>query len=815
MGTLKKLGLFASVALLVACGGGGGGGDTNGSPEALVLDDNIVFVVQKGDVIPLNSILHIDSAEMDGWSISSQNPSVAEISNGNLIAKLANKSVTLEAHGLKVGKYRAIQITVCENVYTGFAVPVLTHGNQRTTDNSVTTNNLDTGFMHATGTAVKTNTPMLFSNAATCRNTADSDIQTSLAVGVVVYPAKNILLNGVTYTPGQKITFPQAGTYTATFTLYNGTTKQVEITAYNAINPAIQQTPIVADVDTGETLWFQEYGTKPAKLSIITDQGKTLDITSLFYVDIHSSTGTAPYASRIVGVNNQEVDYTVPTVNNFRLDKGGYFSDVGKPFEYKVYGEYNGRTYDFTSIARLSIQSTDANFDYSHIQPSGVLTYNSPSRGTISAGPAQAIFDVGPATPETQKGRWQYVVSGETYWLGDYSSGSFTSIDNNTLKDNSNNTFLIRSGISSVQVTGSLASIEPLAEATLNNAKASTRSGGLSGIGGIDVILQNLNGGKTTTVQTDEDGNFTSQVETGDYLITSELITNNNGETQVIKVEATSSVAGTNTDLGQFTLTPIDDYNFKASLIATDITFFGASSGYYERSLRITNTGAKDISGARAKISFDNSSGILRTSSIRIGGAQAITDQEGYFLLGGIIASQDPYSINFKDITLRAGFTKPLVDTEIPVTIQIKDAQDRIWTDRITLPVSQYDPARVQIYSRLSNASGSVTGYIVTPGRTLIRLTNNSTDDVTYDLPLIPGNGYDIVFSNYGAATESAYSLAIGTNANVSELEAFNDVNQFEDDNSPENATNISYGESLMSYLLSNDIDFFRFEVAP
>ena len=802
--------MIVSIALLLSACGGGGGGSSDETSSIAAVPDYSKVVMQVGDVIPLSS-MHISDQSID--VATSTGSGFIEVSNGNLIAK-SEGSGTFSVNS-SVGSAN-VTVTVCAAVYTGVTSPAYTADSPRI-NNIYANNDISRAFTHKDGVAIKVNTSVRLAHNAACNESGVSGID-SASSGF--YPPQSIDVNGKHYAAGEKVSFATPGQYTATFNFYNGDSKEETITVFNSVTTQVAQTPTLQDKQTGEILWLEEGGTRPAAFTLTTDTDVELDVTQIF-----QNWGDGEFKSYLVGVSDTHVNYVVPDASDIEMiwfDKNLYNAAINEVITYKVYAKYKGDIYDVTQISRIQFSSDDNNYVYSklvRINPgslkfTGAVNARSATFGIEQNGSVE--FDVGPAVPSVQQGRWNYVASGKSRWIGSNSASAFTTIDTNMLKDNADNSILIRAGISNVEVSGTLDSLLPLTSATVNSATKAARSG-LSGIGGIDVILQNLESGKSTTVQTDVNGNFNAQVETGEYLITSETNRDDNGETQVVKIEANATVDGESTDIGNFTLTPVDDYNFKASLLATDLAFFGYSTQViYSRNIRITNTGAKNISGARARISVDYGSGFVRTHGVFVNGQVVSTDADGYFLIGGIAAKNSSAAAGTYDIELRIAFYEASADTNIPVTVDIKDSRDYVWTDRVQLPLSASKAARVKIYARNGNAAGNVNGYIVTPGRTLVRLSVNSTDPVYYDVPFKVDDSYQIILSNNGVSTESAYSLGIATTADITSLQAFTDVNRYESgegDNSAEFATPILYGEEKQSYLLTDDVDFYRFDM--
>jgi hypothetical protein len=375
-------------------------------------------------------------------------------------------------------------------------------------------------------------------------------------------------------------------------------------------------------------------------------------------------------------------------------------------------------------------------------------------------------------------GEWIYVDNGSSFYLDAASDLVFTKVDNNLIEiptDDDYNRYAIRSGISNSNVNGSVyipsesASINPSSYQTISG-----RSSGTSGIAGIDVILQNVEDDSIeVTATTDSNGDFSSDtIPTGDYVITA-----SNGDGSF---ETEASISGTDTDLGIYTLNEKEEYNFKASL---DIGFIYGDYQEVSGSISIHNIGI--MRGTGLSYHFTCEHELIESCTI---------DQTP----GSIEPGSDktfPLSIKFKYLDN---------DKEnITIPVVIRDFNGKEWTDYVSLTVYK----RFTKINIKANSS-SVSGYLISPGHLPKKVT---TSNGTIKVPYLPGEQYQLVFSNTSISTETAYS--VGFDTVVNNIEGFDDTGSYEPNNTESEAVPVQPLQAISSYLHIGDIDYYTIEM--
>ena len=133
----------------------------------------------------------------------------------------------------------------------------------------------------------------------------------------------------------------------------------------------------------------------------------------------------------------------------------------------------------------------------------------------------------------------------------------------------------------------------------------------------------------------------------------------------------------------------------------------------------------------------------------------------------------------------------------------IRDVNYKEWNDYVT----------VTAYKRFTSInikanSSSVSGYLISPGQLPLEInTRNSTIKVPY----LPGQQYQLIFSNTSISRETAYSVGIDTAVN--DIEGFDNTGIFEPNNSESQTTPLSPLEAISSYLHIGDIDYYTIDM--
>ena len=414
----------------------------------------------------------------------------------------------------------------------------------------------------------------------------------------------------------------------------------------------------------------------------------------------------------------------------------------------------------------------------------------------------------GTEVPLNLQGQWAYVDSGEKVWLGARTNLDYTQIDDNLLQHTSQgNTYhLIRAGIQNVQVQGSVKALGSVNPAFKYLPKASAdyplQANGAGGIAGINVILTNVQDQSTRLeTVTDSFGDFGGQIPSGSYEFSATDDTGNTATAQV-------TVEDESKDLGEFTLVPGSLYNFKSEIYDEffyhqdndfldttddDFFYFGSKDGQdeiiYSKILLVQNIGDQTVSGLSFTLSMND-------PDVRS------------FSYDNILGGMGPGQVI--GIPISMSFRRPAADKELSIDVSIRDIQNRTWSDHASLTLSSQIPVELNITSKTDNSGflSGVTGYVVTPGRTLKQVIQNGSVTVPY----VPGAEYEVVFSNPSIETESAYGLGFGIALSQSVFDSFTETGRNEPDNTSATATNLSLYDSMVAYTHVGDVDNFRLQ---
>jgi hypothetical protein len=401
---------------------------------------------------------------------------------------------------------------------------------------------------------------------------------------------------------------------------------------------------------------------------------------------------------------------------------------------------------------------------------------------------------VGEPVAEKHQGQWLIVHSGEQRWIGDYYPLSLSEVETDLLKakpSTGSTEYYVRAGIPDVAVQGALRTLNDTSStsgATLAGAS------GYKGVGGINVILRNLEDDEVkNTVTTDSQGRFSDQVPSGDYEVEAET-QDSSGQTTTVK--ATMKVEGEEDDLGVFTLTPPEDFNFKTQLLADDygansdseLIYFGTLSGQepitYTKKLKITNIGQQDASGLSYNVSSDDPD----VKSLTVSGTPTG------------LAPGDAFTI---DLTM--SFNRPAAEKTVVLDVVLTDLNSRTWKDTLSVKLSPHPPFPVYTATDTYDA----LGYLIAPGRRPIQLKG---DDQIY-VPFVAGNSYEMMVSVPDITQETAYALGIGASIPSGVMNNFSNTSVNEPDDQLSEANTMGLYDQQVAYLHTGDIDYYNLTV--
>lgn len=453
-----------------------------------------------------------------------------------------------------------------------------------------------------------------------------------------------------------------------------------------------------------------------------------------------------------------------PTLSSIAISPATVNLTVGGSQQLTITATYSdSSTADVTSdIDWAAIASTLASFS------NGLITSTSSGSETITISSGSVSADLtlsitGNVTSDLF-GKWVYIdTTEEIELLSTTTLPAYTQLSTNILKIGTRH--LLRASVANTAINGNV-----LADLTKSLNKNGQKA--FSGIGGIDVILSNVNDPSiTTTATTVSDGSFTdSSLPSGIYTVTGDNGTGGTFSTSV-------RIAGEKTDLGNFTFESVG-YNFKTELIL-DQEFAYSNGSTYTGVIRMHNIGSMDGVGLAYDVTMTDTYLNTFTPTITLGTVTAGT---------------------YKDIPISFKFN-PLKTAKRTVTINtdIRDVYGNVWNDSFDITIY-----RRSMPINLAADASTVKGYVVIAGNKFIPFdTSNSTINV----PVDPETPMYVLLANADVATETTYSIGIDT-PSVSTV-GFNDPIAFEPNNNETAATTLALGAAEVAYLHVGDLDYF------
>ncbi|MBI9105027.1 MAG: hypothetical protein JEY99_21610 [Spirochaetales bacterium] len=274
----------------------------------------------------------------------------------------------------------------------------------------------------------------------------------------------------------------------------------------------------------------------------------------------------------------------------------------------------------------------------------------------------------------------------------------------------------------------------------LGGVVSSLSSRGLGGIGGINVILENIQISENRIEdETDSEGNLNfDDIISGDtYTMTIPI--QDNVEEEIV-VDIIPSFDGE--DIGNITLTEADQ-NFKVSpsIGGGDEWGYYYVDQYYDLSVVITNFGDENL--------VDGSYELTVPSGISLNGSSETGS------LGFISGSGGTFSLNFS--VMADSFLDDYQDFEIPVSIISSDNLYR-WNDSISLRFFR-ETMTIHVRSDETENGFGVKGVVISPdNRSFPFKTENRHGSIV--LPALE-SGYVLALSGADYTTETRYSLMI------------------------------------------------------
>ncbi|MBI9102742.1 MAG: hypothetical protein JEY99_10015 [Spirochaetales bacterium] len=399
-------------------------------------------------------------------------------------------------------------------------------------------------------------------------------------------------------------------------------------------------------------------------------------------------------------------------------------------------------------------------------------------------------------------GRWMglgsgedWYISGSSVWIDDATeryyntdSNTITFEDYQLVKDSEDVLKYVEDGSSIptflYRVAGASSSFSAVLVDSSEDAPSSSARG-LSSLGGIDVIIQNLNNQENNqSLETAYDGTLTAEdiIIGDDYLIT---IPVQEGIGDEVQAEVTALYDEQN--VGTLDLAN-SNANFKMNirsekrpdlLLADNVT-------EYKVYIDITNIGNNTITDVEYEITANEDLVISADD------------------LTGIIGSAVSGSVKTIDLTILC----PEINTEEAVkslNVSITDynpLQSKTWPETVSLKFYKKYPS-FSIYTHYEGAG--VEPLVINPSGTPVRISG-----YTNLFNWQPGRWY-IVFGGGGTGRETKYSLGIDTGVST-QWNLLEDSSVGESNNTAETSTQIGVGGSAMQYLGAKDVDFYSFE---
>jgi len=391
-------------------------------------------------------------------------------------------------------------------------------------------------------------------------------------------------------------------------------------------------------------------------------------------------------------------------------------------------------------------------------------------------------------------GEWLRMDTGDTWYISSDSikvNNALNSADVSFVKqsarvaevtEGSRKYYLYASRTTNSQFSGKIAGFD-------SGSRNTSRAAG-SGLGGINIVISNLNNkDETATLTTDGEGKFTAEeVIAGDeYAITAE------GQTTVVLPNANGD------DIGTITVT--DGVNFKTIIkpkytTLTDMNRLCANFTSYNLNIEIENTGTEDCIAALYDLVFDD--GLIIKSSVTTGDVSS-----------GILGTIEPGKKRIIELSLACNALDNENEFEFKkIGITIDDPiSGKSWDDSVSI---KFYKASADFYIR---SNSPISGVVITPSaNTYSFKTTKGLLDAIYAASLTmpwSADDYLVVFSGATADTEAVYSLGINVIPDT-DFADFRDVANYESNNTEAEAVAVNAQNKIMSYLHKNDIDYFK-----
>ncbi len=362
-------------------------------------------------------------------------------------------------------------------------------------------------------------------------------------------------------------------------------------------------------------------------------------------------------------------------------------------------------------------------------------------------------------------------------YYGTFVPDSITKIDDNMLEITGNDeTFrLIRNSITDATL-----------RLNVKKAFGYTRSPSGSGVGGVDVIIENTqDSGETYEKQSGSDGNTEFDgIVSGEYTISV-------GNTKV-----TQNISDY-LNAGNFYVSQ-SGYIYKALLNSTNEVYYAEDrdnsdiGNRYTVYLRIHNLGNRDASATTISLKTDD-------NAVKIEAEEKI--------LGTIEPEKNvSYSFSLETIPFsKVSSLKDAVYHDVELLVSLKDIDNEVWEDVVTLRIYR-KAVPIYLYSMMSNPF-----ILLSPHREIVSMSS-----VVW-VPYRPDAKYKLIAQSLSLNTEGIYSIGVGSwdkDKWDSDRETFTDVSNYEPNNQESQAKTVYMNSQTTSYLHKNDIDFWIIDMS-
>ena len=393
-----------------------------------------------------------------------------------------------------------------------------------------------------------------------------------------------------------------------------------------------------------------------------------------------------------------------------------------------------------------------------------------------------------PKTKKAFRGKWFRLDNGSDFYLGtngitrgSYNSQfipeSITKIDDNMLEiATEDETFrLIRNSITDATL-----------KLNVKRANSFTKSPSGSGVGGIDVVLENTqDSGETYEETSGSDGNTEfNGIVSGEYTISVE------------GTSVTQTIAD-HLNAGNFYFSK-NGYIYKALLNSTNDVYYAEDrdnseeGNRYTVRLRVYNLGNQDASATTISLKTDDTSVKVEAKDEILG----TIEPESY-----VSYSFSIETIPFSKITN----LKNAVYHDVEFTVSLKDINGETWEDVVTLRIFR-KAVPIYLYSTMSNPF-----ILLSPHREIISMSS-----VVW-VPYRPDAKYKLIAQSLTLNTEGVYSIGVGSWDNdkwISDKENFTDVSNYEPNNQESQAKTVYMNSQTTSYLHKSDLDFWIIDMS-